>query len=85
MTGTIFWNGIAIPFRTGESVATALLRAGINRFGTGPTGQARTVFCGIGLCQGCLIRAEGRFTEACLLAAEDGLHLSADIAGGQDV
>jgi predicted molibdopterin-dependent oxidoreductase YjgC len=85
MTGKILWNGTAISFRSGESVATALLRAGINGFGTGPTGQARGVFCGIGLCQGCLIRAEGRLTEACLLAARDGLHLSAEIAGGQDV
>jgi predicted molibdopterin-dependent oxidoreductase YjgC len=85
MTGTIFWNGTAIPFRTGESVATALLRAGINAFGTAHTGQARAVFCGIGLCQGCLVRAEGRLTEACLLAASDGLHLSSEIAGGEDV
>ena len=53
-----------------------LLRAGIAAFGQAPTGQARAVFCGIGLCQGCLIRADGRMTEACLLPARDGLHLS---------
>lgn len=85
MTGTIFWNGTAIPFRTGESVATALLRAGIISFGAAHTGQARAVFCGIGLCQGCLVRADGRLTEACLLAARDGLHLSPEAAGSQDV
>lgn len=76
MTGTIFWAGRPVPFRTGETVATALLRAGIAAFGQAPTGQVRAVFCGIGLCQGCLIRADGRITEACLLPARDGLHLS---------
>lgn len=85
MSGRMFWNGTGIPFRTGESVATALMRAGIMAFGTAPTGQARTVFCGIGLCQGCLIRVEGRLTEACLLPARDGLHLEAETGGGQDV
>lgn len=84
MSGTMFWNGTAIPFRTGESVANALLHAGITQFGTAPTGQPRAVFCGIGLCQGCLIRTHGRLTEACLLAACDGLHLSSE-AGGSDV
>ena len=63
MTGTIFWAGRPVPFRTGETVATALLRAGIAAFGQAPTGQARAVFCGIGLCQGCLIRADGRVEQ----------------------
>ncbi|MCL7463528.1 2Fe-2S iron-sulfur cluster-binding protein [Phaeovulum sp. NW3] len=80
-TGTIFWAGQPVPFRVGETVASALMRAGIAAFGTAPTGQARAVFCGIGLCQGCLIRAEGRITEACLLPARDGLRLSPEIGG----
>ena len=84
MSGTMFWNGTAIPFRTGDSVANALLRASITQFGAALTGQPRAVFCGIGLCQGCLIRADGRLTEACLLPAKDGLHLLPE-AGGADV
>lgn len=84
MSGTIFWNDTAISFHSGESVANALLREGITQFGNACTGQPRAVFCGIGLCQGCLIRADGRLTEACLLAASDGLHLSPE-AGGSDV
>jgi predicted molibdopterin-dependent oxidoreductase YjgC len=84
MSGTIFWHDTTVPFHTGDSVANALLRAGIAQFGTAFTGQPRAVFCGIGLCQGCLIRANGRLTEACLLAAYDGLRLSAE-TGGSDV
>jgi predicted molibdopterin-dependent oxidoreductase YjgC len=81
MIGTMFWNESAIPFQSGDSVANALLQAGIAQFGTALTGQPRAVFCGIGLCQGCLIRADGRLTEACLLPAHDGLHLSPEIGG----
>ena len=83
MSGTIFWAGRPVPFRPGETVASALLRAGIAVFGRAATGQPRAVFCGIGLCQGCLIRAEGRLTEACLLPARDGLRLLPE--GGDDV
>jgi predicted molibdopterin-dependent oxidoreductase YjgC len=84
MSGSIFWHDAAIPFRTGETVSNALLRAGVVAFGTAPTGQPRAVFCGIGLCQGCLVRANGRLTEACLLPAREGLRISAE-CGGSDV
>lgn len=84
MSSTMFWNGTPVPFRDGESVANALLQAGIMQFGAAITGQPRAVFCGIGLCQGCLIRVDGHLTEACLLAARDGLHLSPE-TGGSDV
>mgnify|MGYP001331356364 CR=1 FL=1 len=83
--GMMFWNGTRIPFRAGDSVATALVRAGVRAFGVAPAGQARAVFCGIGLCQGCLSRGEGRLTEACLLPAREGLHLFPESGGGQDV
>lgn len=79
MSGTIFWNGTPIPFRSGESVANALLRAGFSQFGLAVAGQPRALFCGIGLCQGCLIIADGSLTEACLLPAQEGLRLSAEI------
>lgn len=79
MSGTIFWNGTPIPFRSGESVANALLRAGFSQFGLAVAGQPQALFCGIGLCQGCLIIADGCLTEACLLPAQDGLRLSAEI------
>jgi aerobic-type carbon monoxide dehydrogenase small subunit (CoxS/CutS family) len=63
MTGTIFWQGTPVPFLSGESVASALNRAGIRGFG---------LFCGIGQCQGCLVAIEGRTVEACLTRCRDG-------------
>lgn len=76
MSGTIFWNGAALPFRPGETVASALARAGVVRFGTAPQGQARALFCGIGQCQNCLVHDGTRLTEACLLPCHDGLAVS---------
>jgi aerobic-type carbon monoxide dehydrogenase small subunit (CoxS/CutS family) len=63
MTGTIFWQGRPVPFTAGESVASALGRAGIRGFG---------LFCGIGQCQGCLVEIDGRTAEACLSRCHDG-------------
>lgn len=78
MSGHILWCGTRIPFQPGESVASALLRAGVLVLGAAPSGQARAVFCGIGQCQGCLIRVDGRLTEACLLPCRDGMAITAD-------
>jgi hypothetical protein len=84
MTQHIHWQNSAIPFQGGESVASALQRAGIHQLGRAPTGQTLAVFCGIGQCQGCLIKADGRVTEACLLPCRDGLTLQ-PLDGGADV
>lgn len=82
MSGSIVWNGAPIAFRTGESVADALARAGIRAFGVLPTGQQATVFCGIGQCQGCLVSLDDRLVEACLTPCRDGLTLG--LAGRAD-
>lgn len=69
----ILWQGRAVPFHPGESVASALMRAGIRDLTGAPGGTARAVFCGIGQCQSCLVRIDGRVTEACLAPCRDGL------------
>ncbi len=84
MSGLIHWQGRALPFRPGETVGQALERAGVINFGSTPTGQSRAIFCGIGQCQGCLIRADGRMTEACLLPCRDGMVVT-PAEGGEDV
>ncbi|MDO9525936.1 MAG: 2Fe-2S iron-sulfur cluster-binding protein [Gemmobacter sp.] len=82
MIAQVFWNGRPVPFCEGETLGSALTRAGISDLGRAPTGQARAVFCGIGQCQGCLVRVGTRLTEACLLPCVDGLQAEPD-AGGQ--
>jgi aerobic-type carbon monoxide dehydrogenase small subunit (CoxS/CutS family) len=73
MTGHFFWQGQPVPFRPGETLASALIRAGIVALGQTVTGQSRAVFCGIGQCQGCLVLVEGVPREACLTPCRDGL------------
>lgn len=80
--GHIHVDGRAVPFRAGESVASALIRAGWRDLGPGATGLPRAVFCGIGQCQGCLVRQAGRWVESCLLPCVDGLEIDLGQAGG---
>lgn len=82
MGGVILWRGQPVPFRPGETVGSALARAGILALGRAPSGLARGLFCGIGQCQNCLILHEGRMVEACLLPCAEGLALEPE--GGED-
>jgi hypothetical protein len=74
----IYWSGHKIPFVPGEMLAFTLLRARKNLAGIGssPTGQRYGLFCGIGACQGCLVKIAGRgIAEACLTPSENGMRV----------
>lgn len=76
MSGQTFaWNGNDIPFRSGESIAAALEAAGIVSFGADNFGLDSRYFCGIGACQGCLVRIDGLLREACLTPARPGMRV----------
>jgi predicted molibdopterin-dependent oxidoreductase YjgC len=79
---TFLWNGAPVAFRPGETIATALEAAGIRRYGTDPLGMPTRYFCGIGACQGCLVRIDGRLHEACSTPAVAGQRVEA--MGGRD-
>lgn len=74
--GTFTWRGDAVPFRQGESIASALAGVGIHGFGVDPAGSQTRYFCGIGACQCCLVRINGQVREACLEPAVDGMTVS---------
>ncbi|MGN6465968.1 MAG: 2Fe-2S iron-sulfur cluster-binding protein [Rhizobiaceae bacterium] len=74
---TFLWRGSPIPLREGESVAAALAEAGIVSFGRDGSGRELRYFCGIGACQSCLVKVEGRLVEACLTPAMPGLDVGA--------
>lgn len=58
----------------GESVAVALLAAGIRGFGRNPaSGAKRGIFCAMGLCQECVVIVDGCAIEACRLPVRAGL------------
>ncbi len=69
-----FWKGTPITFMDGESIAIALARSQISEFGATNSGQVKSIFCGIGQCQGCTVYVKGiGNTEACLMPGQQDL------------
>jgi sarcosine oxidase subunit alpha len=56
----------------GESLAAALMAAGLRRLGEGP-GSPRAAFCMMGTCQQCLVRVDGKLAQACLTPVRAGM------------
>ncbi|MFM7416362.1 MAG: 2Fe-2S iron-sulfur cluster-binding protein [Alphaproteobacteria bacterium] len=64
---TITVEGQPVAAHPGESLAAALIAAGLWRFGEGEDpARPRTAFCMMGVCQQCLLRLDGRMVQACL-------------------
>lgn len=60
------FEGEAISAHAGETVLSALIRAGRLHLRDAPEdGAARGAFCCMGLCQECLVLVEGRRVESC--------------------
>lgn len=68
-----YWNGDPIPFRDGESIASALTTAGVIHLGRDGLAVENRYFCGIGACQNCLVRVGETVREACLVVARPDL------------
>ena len=70
---TITVEGVSIAAYPGESLAAALIAAGLWRFGEGEDpARPRTAFCMMGVCQQCLLRLDGRLVQACLTPVAAG-------------
>lgn len=65
----------AIPFRPGDSIAAALLAAGIGDLRDGAVdGKPRAPFCMMGVCFECLVEVDGKQNrQACLTRAQSGM------------
>ncbi|ADU09854.1 MULTISPECIES: (2Fe-2S)-binding protein [Micromonospora] len=68
------FDGRSIPHDGRQSVAAALLAAGIRSWrSTRVEGRPRGVFCGIGVCFDCLVTVNGVPSQrACLVVARSG-------------
>jgi len=74
----ITWNGEPLVARPGDSIAAALTAAGVRRLGTGCAGQDRAMFCGMGVCQDCVVAVEGQGPRlACMTAIAPGMVVQA--------
>lgn len=72
---TIVWDGTELQARSGESLATALLAAGVLHFRETPvSGAARGPLCLMGACFDCLVELEGEpNVQACMTPVRPGL------------
>ena len=61
----------------GESLAVALLAAGVRRLRSSQrTGSPRGVFCMMGVCQECVVLVDGNPVPACLEPVRAGMAVS---------
>lgn len=74
-TCTICVDGAPVEAREGESLAVALLRAGVPAFRQSCGGQGRAPLCGMGTCYECQVRVDGRWARACLEPVREGLEV----------
>jgi D-hydroxyproline dehydrogenase subunit gamma len=69
-------DGARVAAFEGESVATALLAAGVRVFRRTPSGAARGPFCNMGACFECLVTIDGEpFQRACRSPVRAGMRV----------
>ncbi len=68
------FDGARYTAPEGESLLAALLAAGVRDLRHAPAdGAPRGGFCAMGVCQECLVEADGMRVEACRLPVREGL------------
>lgn len=68
------FDAVEITAHRGETVAEALMAVGILALRRAAVdGGPRGVFCGMGLCQECVVRIGGTLIEACRVPVTEGL------------
>lgn len=73
----VFVDGAEVRAYEGESIAAALVASG-RRFTrwTAHTGEPRGYFCGMGVCQDCLVTVDGLpNVRACVTPVRDGMRV----------
>ena len=70
-------DGETVDAVAGDSVAAAMLAAGLARFRASPVdGSPRGPHCLIGNCYDCLVEIDGQANrQACLVPVEDGMQI----------
>lgn len=63
----ITFEGKALKARVGESLAATLIAGGVRHFRETRSGACRGIFCGMGVCQECLVEVDGKPNQrACM-------------------
>jgi thioredoxin reductase len=72
---TLDVDGQPVEARVGESLAAALTRAGLYSFRETAGGRERGLFCGMGVCQDCLVSIDGQDNRRACMTKVDGPHV----------
>jgi NADPH-dependent 2,4-dienoyl-CoA reductase/sulfur reductase-like enzyme len=70
---TIRFEGRPVECRDGDSLAAALVAAGELACRVTSAGDARGVFCGMGVCHDCVVVVDGAPARACMTRVRDGM------------
>lgn len=74
-------DGRPISAEPGQTVAAALIGAGITVFRHTPTGAPRGIFCGMGVCFDCLVTVDGLTDQrACITPVRPGMRVQLTLA-----
>ena len=75
-TRSLEFDGQLITVEPGDTIAAACVRADRPILGTRPSGAPRGIYCGIGVCQECLVDVDEQGAlRACITAARPGMHV----------
>jgi D-hydroxyproline dehydrogenase subunit alpha len=75
------FDGNPVPARSGQSLAAALTEAGHRALRQTASGGSRGMFCGMGVCQDCLVTVDGMPNRrACMTLAEPGQRVQTQVA-----
>src|SRR5687768_6316224 len=67
------FEGRTIDARPGETIAAALIAAGERELRESHLGTRRGLFCGMAVCQECLVTVDGIARRACMVLATRGM------------
>ncbi len=76
-TVRIAFDGVSLDVAAGQSVAAALLTAGVRVTRQTPvSGVPRTAYCMMGVCFDCLVMIDGQANrQACMVTVRDGMRV----------
>lgn len=72
-------DGVMVPAFEGETVGIALAASGYLELRTSPShGEARGMFCLMGVCQECVVEVDGHTAPACITLVHDLMRITTD-------
>ena len=74
---TITVDGEAVQARPGQTIAAALYASGRRAFRqTRLGGRPRGLYCGMGVCFDCVVKADGETVRACMRYVAEGMQVT---------